>query len=174
LQFSLWDFFRDLGEKNVGGGAVVKNVKEDDDFNLKNIPDTRLQNIAKAYAWWIAKDSVTLAVLKPVDFTVLKPRTREFLKELFTQIFVNSQRPTPLVTWDLKNSISTRNRNAVEEIFIKTSRIQALAIGIAYFLTETFKDNKSDPEDGLFKFLGWAIGVAKDTLRTGVDMVPTI
>ena len=64
LQFSLWDFLRDLGEKNVGGAAVVKNVKEGDDFGLKNISDTRSLNIAKAYAWWIAKDSVTLAVLK--------------------------------------------------------------------------------------------------------------
>jgi len=195
LQFSLWDFLRDLGEKNVGGGAVVRNIKEDDDFDLKNISDTRLQNIAKAYAWWIAKDSVTLAVLKvclisveldvfrprrpidfeqPVDFTVLKPQTREFLKELFTQIFVNSQRPTPLVTSDLKSSIFTSNRNVIEEIFVKASRIQALAIGIAYFLAETFKCNKSDPEDGFSKFLGWAIDVAKDTLRTGVDMVPAI
>jgi nucleolar MIF4G domain-containing protein 1 len=64
LQFSLWDFIRDLGEKNVGGAAVVKNVKEGDDFDLKIISDTRLRNIAKAYAWWVAKDSVTLAVLK--------------------------------------------------------------------------------------------------------------
>jgi nucleolar MIF4G domain-containing protein 1 len=194
LQFSLWDFLRDLGENNVGGVAVVKNVKEDDDFGVKIISDTRLRNIAKAYAWWIAKDSVTLAVLKvclaslklngfrcrrpipfkqPVDFTVLKPRTREFLKELFTQIFVNSQRPTPLVTSDLKNTTFTSNRNAIEEIFNKASRIQALAIGISYFLTEAFKD-KSDPEDGFLNILRWAISVTKDILRAGVDNVPSI
>ena len=104
---------------------------------------------------------------------MLKPRTREFLKELFTQIFVNSQRPTPLVTSDLKSITFTSNRNAVEVIFSNASRIHALAVGIAYFLAETFKD-ESHPENGFFKFLGWAIGVAKDTLRTGVDMVPCI
>lgn len=172
LQFSLWDFLRDLGEKNVGGAAVVKNVNEDD-FDLKVISNTRLQNIAKAYAWWIAKDSVTLAVLKPVDFTTLKPRTQEFLKELFTQIFVNSQRPTPLVTSDLRNIPFTRNRNAIEEIFIKASRVQALAMGLVYFLSQTFKV-QSEPEDGLSKFLRWAVNVAKDTLRTGVDLVPSM
>ena len=110
---------------------------------------------------------------KPVDFTTLKPRTREFLKELFTQIFVNSQRPTPLVTSDLRNITFTRNRNAIEEIFIKASRIQALAMGLVYLLSETFTD-KSEPEDGFFKFLRWAVNVAKDTLRTGVGLVPSI
>ena len=110
---------------------------------------------------------------KPVDFTMLKPRTRGFLKELFTEIFVNSQRPTPLVTSDLRNITFTRNRNAIEEIFIKASRIQALAMGLVYFLSETFID-KSEPEDGFIKFLRWAVNVAKDTLRTGVGLVPSI
>lgn len=110
---------------------------------------------------------------KPVDFTTLKPRTREFLKELFTQIFVNSQRPTPLVTSELRNITFTRNRNAIEEIFIKATRVQALAMGLVYFLSETFKD-KSEPEDGFFKSIRWAVNVAKDTLRTGVDLVPSM
>lgn len=104
---------------------------------------------------------------------MLKPRTRGFLKELFTEIFVNSQRPTPLVTSDLRNITFTRNRNAIEEIFIKASRIQALAMGLVYFLSETFID-KSEPEDGFIKFLRWAVNVAKDTLRTGVGLVPSI
>lgn len=64
LQFSLWDFLRDLGEKTVGGAAVIKNVDENDDFELKSISDSRLQNVARAYAWWIAKDCVTLLILK--------------------------------------------------------------------------------------------------------------
>ena len=110
---------------------------------------------------------------KAVDFTTLKPRTREFLKDLFTQTFVNSQMATPLVTSDLRNITFTRNRNAIEEIFIKASRVQALAIGLVYFLLETFKDN-SEPKDEPFKFLRWAVSVAKDTLRTGVDLVPSV
>ncbi|KAF8969183.1 hypothetical protein BDZ97DRAFT_1754792 [Flammula alnicola] len=173
LQFSLWDFLRDLGEKNVGGAAVMKNIDEDDDFDVKSISESRMRNVARAYAWWIAKDCVTLLILKPVDFTILKPRTRDFLKELFTQLFVNSQRSTPLVILDAKKITFTRNRNAIEEIFIKASRVQTLAMGLIYYLSETFKD-KSAADDEVLKFVRWAVGVAKDTLRTGVDLVPVL
>jgi len=64
LQFCLWDFLRDLGETTVGGAEVIKNLKEDDGFDAKNISAARMANIAKAYGWWIAKDCCTLAILK--------------------------------------------------------------------------------------------------------------
>ena len=64
LQFTLWDFLRDLGESNVGGAAVIKNAKEDVEFDVKSISKTRIQHVAKAYAWWIAKDCASLMILK--------------------------------------------------------------------------------------------------------------
>ncbi|KAF7327646.1 MIF4G/MA4-domain-containing protein [Mycena kentingensis (nom. inval.)] len=159
LQFCLWDFLRDLGEVNVGGAEIIKNLKDDDGFDVKSISATRIRNVAKAYGWWIAKDCVTLAILKPVDFTSLKPQSTVFLKELFAQIFVSSQAATPIAV------PTTRNRAQIEEIFIKASRIETLAMGLVYFLTEMFRD----AEDKLGK---WGSDVAKDTLRTGVDIVP--
>ncbi|KDR78859.1 hypothetical protein GALMADRAFT_244494 [Galerina marginata CBS 339.88] len=173
LQFSLWDFLRDLGQTTVGGAAVIKNLTEADGFDVKNVSEIRLKNVAKAYAWWIAKDSVTVQILKPVDFTMLKPRTHEFLKELLTQIFINSQRTTPLVTSDFNNVTFTRNRNAIEEIFIKGSRVQALAMGLVYFFSEAFKATP-DPDSNFSRFLRWAVDVAKEALRTGVDLLPTL
>jgi hypothetical protein len=67
LQFCLWDFLRDLGEHKVGGAEVLKHLSHDgsqNSFNVKSISSTRMKNIAKAYAWWIAKDGVSLAILK--------------------------------------------------------------------------------------------------------------
>lgn len=64
LQFCLWDFLRDLGETTVGGAEVIKNFKEDDGFELKSISGTRMNNIAKSYGWWVAKDCCSLAILK--------------------------------------------------------------------------------------------------------------
>ncbi|KAF7336720.1 MIF4G/MA4-domain-containing protein [Mycena venus] len=174
LQFCLWDFLRDLGEANVGGAEVIKNLKDDDNegFEVKNISSTRIKNVAKAYAWWVAKDCVTLGILKPVDFTTLKPQSREFLKELMVQLFVSSQVATPVVA-DGTGVPTTRNRSSVEEIFIKASRVEALAMGLVYFLTEAFRDVDEMP-DGTRKLVKWASGVAKDTLRTGVDVVPSL
>lgn len=66
LQFCLWDFLRDLGETNVGGADMIKNRREDEvqSFDVQHISSTRLQNLAKAYGWWIAKDCVNLTILK--------------------------------------------------------------------------------------------------------------
>jgi nucleolar MIF4G domain-containing protein 1 len=106
-----------------------------------------------------------------VDFTVLKARTCEFLKELMIQIFLNSQRSTPLVMQDTRNVSFTRNRNAVEEIFLKASRVQALAMGLVYFLSETFQGDSDSEDDGYSRFMQWAVGIAKATLQTGIDVV---
>ncbi|KAL0954941.1 hypothetical protein HGRIS_003874 [Hohenbuehelia grisea] len=173
IQFCLWDFLRDLGETNVGGAEVIKNAKDDlvEGFGLKKISPTRLRNVAKAYAWWIAKDAVTLAVLKPVDFTLLKQPGMEFLKELFTRLFISSQTSAPLLADNPSDLPTTRNRGALEEIFIKGSRIEALAMGIIYFMSEAFRDLERGEPSQLAKLIGWATGVAKDTLRTGLDVV---
>jgi nucleolar MIF4G domain-containing protein 1 len=67
LQFCLWDVLRDMGEASVGGSEIIKNLK-DDEFAIDGgrISPRRLRNVAKAYAWWIAKDSVMLSVLKVI------------------------------------------------------------------------------------------------------------
>ncbi|KAI0264458.1 hypothetical protein BC834DRAFT_924661 [Gloeopeniophorella convolvens] len=165
LQFCLWDFLRDLGEASVGGAEVIKNLKDVDDASeAKDISSTKMRNVAKAYAWWVAKDCVTLTVFKPVDFTMLKPRTRKFLSYFFQQLFISSQVSTPV----LGNTMpSARDKGPVEEIFIKATRVETLAMGLAYIITEM----KKSWED---EFVRWAGGVAVDTLRVGLDIIPTL
>lgn len=182
LQFCLWDFLRGIGESSVGGAEVLKNMKDSEEsFEVKDTSSAKMNNIASAYAWWIAKGCVTLSVFKvrsfyisiflvtkllpqPVDFTVLKPRTRDFLSYFFRQLFINSQTSIPTLQSDLP---ATRNKASLEEIFVKAARIQVLAMGLVYFLTETKKGSEEE-------FIRWAIGVAIDALRTGLDVVPAL
>ncbi|KAF9050784.1 hypothetical protein BDZ89DRAFT_977686 [Hymenopellis radicata] len=168
LQFCLWDFLRDLGETEVGGAEVIKSMKENggESFDLKSISSSRLRNVARAYAWWLAKDCVALTILKPVDFTTLQTQTKTFLSEMFTQLFISSQVSTPLLrTTDDNDLMMNKNRKAVEEIFIKATRVQILAMGLVYFISSLFTTENS-------KFTKWATEVAKDTLRTGADIIP--
>ncbi|OJA13626.1 hypothetical protein AZE42_03974, partial [Rhizopogon vesiculosus] len=168
LQFSLWDFLRDLGETSVGGVEVIKHLKENDAgrFDVKSMSPSRMKNIAKAYAWWIAKDCCTLTIFKPVDFTLLKPQTRAFLRELFIQLFVASQVSSPMLSNDPSDYPSTRNRGALEEIFLKASRIENLGLGLVFFMSNVFK--------GEDRFLVWASALAKETLQTGMDHIPRL
>jgi len=164
LQFCLWDFLRDLGEANVGGAEVIKNMKDEGGFDVKSISSTRMMNVARAYAWWISKDCVTLGILKPVDFTILKPQTHKFLKEMLTQLLTSSQASTPVI--GLSTEPASRARSAVEEIFAKATRFQSLAMGLAYFMSEVFRPD----EEGSSDLVRWAVGIAQETLQAGVDM----
>ncbi|KAG2038909.1 armadillo-type protein [Suillus americanus] len=167
LQFCLWDFLRDLGESSVGGLEVIKSLKDNDvGFDVKSMSPSRMKNVAKAYAWWIAKDCCTLTIFKPVDFTMLKPQTRTFLKELFIQLFIASQVSSPMLSNESGDYPSMRNRGSLEEIFLKASRIENLGLGLVFFMSNTFK--------GEDVFSTWASSVAKETLQTGMDHIPRI
>ncbi|EPQ54380.1 hypothetical protein GLOTRDRAFT_130697 [Gloeophyllum trabeum ATCC 11539] len=174
LQFCLWDFLRDMGESNVGGAEVIKNTGENEPgFSTgKTISNAKMQNIAKAYAWWIAKDCCPISILKPVDFTMLKLQTRTFFKEFFIQLFISSQATNPTEQVAPRDAPLTRNRAAIEQIFIRATRIEALALGLLYFLSEAFRHENE--EDSRGKLVKWAVDVAKDTLNTGMDIVPNL
>ena len=74
---------------------------------------------------------------------------------------------TPLLSADPSAFPTTRNRGALEEVFIKATRVQNLAIGLTFFLGEAFRKDAGD-EKG---FIKWASQVARDTLRMGMDVV---
>jgi nucleolar MIF4G domain-containing protein 1 len=99
-----------------------------------------------------------------VDFTVLKPRTQDFLSYFFHQLFTSSQVSAPVLGADLP---PTRSKGSIEEIFIKATRVEALAMGLVYFLTGMKKTSEEE-------FVQWASAVAIDTLRTGLDVIPTL
>ncbi|KAF5391624.1 hypothetical protein D9757_002400 [Collybiopsis confluens] len=171
LQYCLWDFLRELGETNTGGAEVIKHLSEGDDgFGLKSITPARISNMARAYAWWIAKGSISLAVLKPLDFTTIKPQTRTFLKHFFLNLFVSSQSISPLVGSEVGSS---RDRASIEEIFTKAGRLQTLAMGLMFFISKVLSiDDVNDPE--LVRLVKWGVEIAKDTLRSGLDIVPDL
>ena len=88
------------------------------------------------------------------------------------QIFVNSQITTPAFSERL-NIPTIKDQAAVEQIFIKATRNQTLAVGLIYFLSRAFRDLAGETEDmtGLIK---WASELARSTLQTGVDVIPAL
>jgi nucleolar MIF4G domain-containing protein 1 len=63
-QFCLWDFLRELGEGDVGGAEMLKSRTSEVGFSERGVSKERARNVARLYAWWIAKGSVSLAILK--------------------------------------------------------------------------------------------------------------
>ncbi|VDB83737.1 unnamed protein product [Peniophora sp. CBMAI 1063] len=173
LQFCLWDFLRDLGETSVGGAELIKSLGEDffggsDD----KVSSSRRRNVARAYAWWIARDAISLTVLKPVDFIALKPTTRRFMRDLLERVLFDTQARSPALAARVQELPPKRDRTAVETVFLKAARVPALAAGLAYFLGEMDKARSEESEEDAF--YKWAGGVAVETLRMGTDIVSSL
>ena len=101
-----------------------------------------------------------------MEFTQLRPIANTFLRQFLIQIFISTQVSTPVIT----NTIpSSRNRGAIEDVFVKATRIEALASGLVYYLSREMVHD--EPEGG---FVKWAIGVALETLGMGMDVIPTL
>jgi nucleolar MIF4G domain-containing protein 1 len=63
-QFALWDFLRELGEQEVGGTELLKSRNLREDASRITVPKERVRNLAKMYAWWMAKGAVSIVLLK--------------------------------------------------------------------------------------------------------------
>ena len=52
----------------MGGAGVIKGAQGEDGDAFGNsgeqVSEVRMKNLARMYAWWIAKDGVSLMVLK--------------------------------------------------------------------------------------------------------------
>lgn len=69
MQYALWDFMRaTLGQTGVAGKSRAEDqVAEDEEDRLEgneDVDEKRIANVARSYAWWIAKGALTLNVLK--------------------------------------------------------------------------------------------------------------
>ena len=173
LQFCLWDFLRDLGETSVGGAELIKSLGEDSFGGSDDkISPSRRRNVARAYAWWIARDAISLAVLKPVDFITLKPATRRFIRDLLERVFFDTQARSPALAARVQELPPKRDRTAIETVFLKAARVSTLAAGLAYFVAEMEKGRGTESDEDVF--YNWAGSVAVETLRIGADIVSSL
>lgn len=112
-----------------------------------------------------------------MDFTVLQTQGRDFFRNFFFQLFVSSQVSSPAISSKAEAGAyltgHPRTRESLEKIFIGATRVPTLSQGLIYFLTNVFRgENRRDDE--VSQTLKWACDVAKDTLRTGVDVVASL
>lgn len=101
---------------------------------------------------------------QPVDFTVLKDQTRDFLREFLLQLFIDTQISTPSVVespQSLCQKITLRDRDSVGEVFRKASVHEGLRAGLHYFIHRAFVEEVKEDGSG---FVAWAVGISTETL----------
>ncbi|GAA5973652.1 hypothetical protein JCM21900_006752 [Sporobolomyces salmonicolor] len=138
LQYLLWDFLRDLGEKSVGGEELVKNMQDDASSASTSVPERKVRNLARLYGWCLGKEALSVAILKPVPFATSRPQTLAFLSQLVTALLLATQTPSPLFV--LPTASARRDREPIERVFVKAAAHGALQKGLGYFLEANGED----------------------------------
>ncbi|KAJ9475294.1 Suppressor of glycerol defect protein 1 [Pseudozyma hubeiensis] len=116
LQYCLWDFLREIGQKQVGGEKFSAALFESEDQGgSREVDPRRIGNMARAYAWWIARECLSLQSLKTIDFTALHPTPAQFLGLLLIHLVLSVQSKSaaktlhlPTVTAPLKHEKLTK------------------------------------------------------------------
>ncbi|KAJ2511054.1 suppressor of glycerol defect [Coemansia sp. RSA 1939] len=159
MQFALWDFLRELGEADVGGlGRIGQEAEES-----QAVPLRRIVNTAKLYAWLIAKQALSLLVLKTVTFASVRQQGRTFFQVLFSTLFLLHKKRT------------TQEAQALVAVFQKATANPTMCQGLLLFFQHFIKKCDLVSEDEL-PVLSWGCRVAKkvfhnESVGSGVGMV---
>ncbi|UZJ51931.1 hypothetical protein CBS101457_001251 [Exobasidium rhododendri] len=164
LQYCLWDYLRNLGERKVGGRSVVERDDDeedsegdavDDELFSKDISDRQIANVARAYGWWFAKGAINLSAMKVIDFTSLKRRGVAFLQQITIHLLLSCQTSSPALNLAFRAASSDGNgkmfhgqakevdqaaKESIESVFVKgTLNNVALAQGLLFFFERNLK-----------------------------------
>ncbi|KZT53500.1 ARM repeat-containing protein [Calocera cornea HHB12733] len=176
LQFCLWDFLRELGETDVGGAEIIKSARDREEVVGFDVSATksRIQNLAKAFAWLVAKSASNLMIFRPVTFTALQPRTVTFFQLFLAHMIIDSQLRTPVIDLNDKVQLPKKhNSEALEQTVIKAASNGGLSKGLIYFISKLAPPVQEYPP-AVAETIEWGLDLMKDTLKTGMDLASTL
>lgn len=171
MQYALWDFFREIGEAHVGGDKVSRaDDAGDTDEWLHGARRQRLENMARTYGWWFARNALNLSALKTVDFTALHTSGICFVQRLLYNALLGTQSGMPIVTARVRAALAREptaaSRATVDALAIRgVAGNAALAQGLYVFLASHMRssDLHELADDAAVRSrVRWAVSVARD------------
>ena len=148
FQFSLWDLFKQMGERDDATDEGPEEGSEEQ-FELRS-----LVNFAKMFGILVAEGGLGLGILKNLSFAYLQPKTCTFLEILIITIVLRSQ----------QGSHGTRNENALLALFLKPKEVPGMAGGLQYFLRKVVKNTDIAGSESDTETVRWACRIICDAL----------
>jgi nucleolar MIF4G domain-containing protein 1 len=165
FMFTLWDVFKRMGEKGdfEDDEDEFNGFDEDDDdtkLNMKTIV-----NLAKMYGDLIADNSLTLAILKNLNFAYLQPKTSTFVEILIITVIQQSQAKKKTSTTK-KDEGQKKDEKTLARIFLQIHNTAPhIAKGLIYFVRKIVAKSDIVASSKDRKLIKWGCGVAVDALR---------
>lgn len=196
MQFCLWDYLREIGEKQVGGKSVVSQREGSqgafghDEENAVNgaVSETKLWHLSRAYGWWIAKGCLDLSILRTVDFASMHSARAAsggqrkgvlFLQSLLLHLLLSTQTNNPS---SLRPTGTEGDRRILEEVLIRGTRGHATLLqGLQIFFARHMggkqirrliggeSKRSSQTSSALQDRALWACAIALDVFEAGIS-----
>lgn len=166
FMYALWNVFRKMGERSA--------LDEDDDEDPDDEEDEQnalsmksLVNLAKMYAALIADNTLTLSILKTLNFAYLRPKTKTFVELLVISLIQQSQRQGQKKKGKKSggDDDEQRNEKSLMEIFLRTRDTPQIVKGLIYFLRKVVAKSDIVPSEKEARVVRWGCRVAVDALK---------
>jgi nucleolar MIF4G domain-containing protein 1 len=121
FQFSLWDIFKSLGERQDG---AEDSDDEEESATSESQSLRKLVNQGKLYGTLIGRKALPITSLKNLNFPYLQPKTKTFVEVLLVTTILESQ----------KGSKDKRDNKALLEVFVEVDQAPEMIAGLQYFM----------------------------------------
>ncbi|CAI7605714.1 unnamed protein product [Penicillium glandicola] len=167
FMFALWNVFKKMGERGDMDEDADNDFDPDDEEN--GVSMKSVVNLAKMFSTLIMDGSLTLSILKNLDFAYLQPKTKTFVEILIISIIQQSQKSKKKKK--SKSSVPDepeKNEAALMQIFLRVKETPHIAKGLIYFVRKVVaKSDIVSPEE--LKLVRWGCNVATDALKAVAD-----
>lgn len=171
FMYTLWNILRRMGEK--GDLDDDDEAEMDDEDENNQLPLKSIVNIAKMYASLIADNTLTLGVLKILNFAYLQPKAKTFVELLIISVIQQSQQKKQKKSKKDKKKTSggdeegqsAPDEKALIDIFMRTQETPQIVKGLIYFIGKVVAKTDIVPSGRDLKLVKRGCRVAVDALK---------
>ncbi|KAL3436506.1 hypothetical protein BDV09DRAFT_193911 [Aspergillus tetrazonus] len=166
FMFTLWNIFKRMGESgdmddDDEDGSNLHGEDEENTLSMKSVV-----NLAKMYASLIADGTLTLGILKTLNFAYLQPKTKAFVEVLMISIIQQSQKQKK----NKKSKTKSKSEDSLDEqplveIFMKTEDTPQIIKGCIFFLRKVVAKTDIVASEKEAVMVKWGVRVAVDALK---------
>ncbi|KGO77405.1 MIF4-like, type 1/2/3 [Penicillium italicum] len=163
FMFALWNEFKKMGERGDIDEDEDNNFDPDDEEH--GISMKSVVNLAKMFSTLIVDGSLTLSILKNLNFAYLQPKTKTLVEVLIISIIQQSQKSKK----KKKSKSSTpdepeKKEGPLMQIFLRVKETPHIAKGLIYFVRKVVAKSDIVSSEEL-KLVRWGCNVATDALK---------
>ena len=148
FQFSLWDFFKRMGEKG-------DEVDSDDEDNGEEVELKEIVNTARMFGGLVADGTLSLGILKTLNLPLLKDQSRMFVEVLLIVVISKSQEGVK----EAQDEVRLAN------VFARCRDAPQIIRGLRHFLKRVIKNTDLAISKAEAEQVRWGCGIAMDTLK---------